>query len=119
VKQSEIEGFGLFANEIIKAGSPVWEFTPGFDQEINPENLDSLSEPALQDFKKYAYFEKEIGKYILCFDSARFFNHAENPNIDCPHEQRDVCFAKRDIAIGEELTCDYRQFDASLRELST
>lgn len=118
VKESPIAGLGLFADEDIPAGKAVWEFTSGFDQEIEPENLSLLSEPALQDFKNYAYLDKETGNYILCFDSARFFNHAENPNTGYSFSE-DVYIAKKDIKKGEEITCDYREFDASPRELSS
>lgn len=114
VKESGIEGLGLFADEDIKGGTPVWGFTSGFDQKINPEDLSCLSEPALQDFKKYAYLEK--GKYVLCFDSARFFNHADNSNVVCTSNYGDMCIAKKDVKRGEELTCDYREFDDGFRE---
>jgi SET domain-containing protein len=42
-------------------------------------------------------------------------NHADNPNTAGVHESGSIegfDVAMRDIAAGEELTCDYRTFDA-------
>jgi uncharacterized protein len=36
-------------------------------------------------------------------------NHADTPN--CVDLNDDEAVAVRDIAVGEELTCDYRSFD--------
>jgi SET domain-containing protein len=52
---------------------------------------------------------------VLCADNARFMNHADEPNttrvhIDGAIEDDDI--ATRDIRVGEEMTCDYRLFDA-------
>ena len=48
--------------------------------------------------------------YELCSDDARFFNHSDEPNTGSISNDTDV--ALRDIQQGEELTCDYRTFDA-------
>lgn len=58
---------------------------------------------------KYAYLDKELGRYVLCFDDMRFINHSShNPNI-ASTPRHDV--AARDIHEGEELFCDYRCFE--------
>jgi SET domain-containing protein len=36
-------------------------------------------------------------------------NHSEAPNVICP--DNDDMFAGRDIEAGEELVCNYREFD--------
>ncbi len=114
---SSIHGIGLFADQDIPKGTHVWEFTPGFDQEIRREDLARIPEASRPDFLKYSYTSKKNGQYyILCCDDARFFNHNDNPNvISVPsnngHEDIDV--AARDIQRGEELTCDYRAFEAA------
>ena len=54
----------------------------------------------------YAYLSE--GVYVLCGDHARFMNHAAEPNTV---EEGSLCLAARDIAVGEELTCNYFNFD--------
>jgi len=117
IGMSSIEGLGLFANETIPKGTPVWEFTPGFDLEFEPKTLGRLSQASKEQFDKYSYISKTTGRYILCGDDARFFNHSNQPNVSCkypPHSvgEEGLCVAIQNIAVGEELTCDYREFDA-------
>lgn len=112
---SKINGIGLFADQFIPQGTPVWKFQEGFDLEISETDLASLSAPARKQFLKYSYKNIETGKYILCFDDARFFNHANQPNctevLSTKEIDEPVDIAACDIQIGEELTCDYKTFD--------
>jgi len=116
LKESQIEGIGLFANQDILKGTCVWEFKEGFDLEIDPAMTLSLSNHSREQFLKYAYLSKKSNNYILCFDDARFFNHCDSPNVSChPNVDsliEDICIANRDILKGEELTCNYLDFDA-------
>ena len=112
---SKINGTGLFANQYIPKGTPTWKFQPGFDLKIEKSELVSLSEPAKDQFLKYAYLNPKTSKYILCFDDARFFNHSDNPNCidtESPDDTEGIDVAVRDIQEGEELTCNYKEFDA-------
>lgn len=116
-RQSKIHGVGLFADEQIIKGTKVWEYTPWFDFSLTKEQVDKLSTASREQFLNYAYLSKDTGKYVLCSDDARFFNHQKNPNVTCkipeyPKFDEDLeCFAVRDIIKGEELTCDYSEFD--------
>ena len=51
-----------------------------------------------------------LGAALVAFeaDDARYMNHADDPN--CDFGQGDVAYALRDIAPGEEMTCDYNVF---------
>ena len=111
---SRIEGTGVFADEFIPKGTIIWRFQPGFDVLVTPEVEARLSPPALEQVRKYAYIDVDTGEKILCSDDSRFFNHADDPNAGIDPEKPDpeVDVALRDIAAGEELTCDYRTFDA-------
>ena len=115
---SAIHGVGLFAKEFIPKGTKVWEFTEGFDLILTKEEVANLSEAAREQFFNYAYLSKKSGKYILCTDDARFFNHQIPSNITCRvPEGPDVvealeCFATKDIQPGEEITNNYTEFDA-------
>jgi hypothetical protein len=61
--------------------------------------------------------ERLTGKYVLCFDDGRFFNHSDSPNVidGLTPDTAQSSIAVRDIFPGEELTCDYRTFDALSR----
>jgi uncharacterized protein len=118
LRMSPIHGVGVFTKEFISEGSVVWTFTPGFDLEIEESEIERLSDPAREQFLKYSYLDVHTRKYVLCFDDSRFFNHQDEPNVkdgDTP-ETSLSSVALRDIHPGEELTCDYRTFDALTRE---
>jgi uncharacterized protein len=114
---SAIHGIGLFAKEFIAEGTKVWEFTEGFDLVLTKEQVASLSEASQEQFFNYAYLSKKSGKYILCSDDARFFNHEKPSNIVCRVPEEGAidaleCFAVRNIQPGEEITNNYEEFDA-------
>ncbi len=113
---SAIHGIGLFAAQFIPQGTKVWEFSPGFDLSIPQKNLSSLRRPALRHFLNIAYTSKKTGEYIYCCDHAGYFNHSPSPNVRCVSvgegDHEDICLTANDIAAGEEMTVDYREFDA-------
>jgi hypothetical protein len=116
---SHIHGIGLFAAEDIPAGTLLWRFWPGLDFEYDQAFIDSL--PALARAKVLAYCSRDEGDrgYLFCGDDARFWNHADEPNtVDgyLPGTEEWAVYAARDIPAGEELTCDYREFDQEARE---
>lgn len=84
---------------------------PGFDLVISEGETQKLSEPAREQFLKYAYKIKN-GQYILCFDDTRFLNHSDNPNLISNDPTEEIDIAARDIQKGEELTVNYKEFDA-------
>jgi len=114
VRPSKIHGMGLFADAFIRKGTPTWTFLEGFDLRLPAAILDKLSEPAREQFLKYSYLDMKRDVYELCSDDARFFNHSDTPNTRSTQLEtgEDVDVATRDIDPGEELTCDYRTFDA-------
>jgi uncharacterized protein len=113
IETSKIHGIGLFADEFIPKGTLVQKFAPGFDLIILESELQKLSEPARLQFLKYAYKNKR-GEYILCFDDTRFLNHSDNPNLISNDPGDEIDVAARDIQRGEELTVNYREFDADV-----
>ncbi|MBI2444601.1 MAG: SET domain-containing protein-lysine N-methyltransferase [Candidatus Magasanikbacteria bacterium] len=114
---SKIHGIGLFADEFIPKGKLMWRVEHDFDLEFEASQLVNLSAPSRAQFLKYSYRHPKTGKYVLPFDDARFFNHADHPNINSVYPngnngECDVGIAAQDIMAGEELTCNYREFDA-------
>jgi SET domain-containing protein len=106
---SFLHGIGLFAGEFISRGSVTWRYNAEFDTAFSREQINRLPTTTQDYLFKYAYFDKILNKYVLCFDDQRFINHSSHePNIlSTPREDR----AARDIQPGEELTCDYNQYD--------
>ncbi|MCB1085861.1 MAG: SET domain-containing protein [Verrucomicrobiae bacterium] len=116
IGQSAIHGIGCFAKEPIKKGQMVWRFDEQFDRVLKKEFVNSLPAGAKENLLTYAYVSKTTGDYILSSDDTKFTNHSNTPNISCfvPDGctgNELVCFANQDIAIGEEMTNDYRDFD--------
>ena len=96
VKESEIQGKGVFAAKDFKKGEIVldWSDSPVF----TPEQAEKIPEEE----RKYVYYEGN--KRVLVKPPARYVNHSCDPNTFC----RDFCdIAKRDIKKGEEITEDY------------
>lgn len=111
VAPSAIEGVGVFAAEPIAAGTRIWRLEPSFDRLIRQQDVLTLT-PSVQAFvERYAYpmlGDPEL--LIVELDNGRFMNHnANQPNTR--FDDPDAGFALRDIALGEELTCNYSEFD--------
>ncbi len=106
---SLIEGLGVFAEEPVDCGQPVWRLEPEWDRVILAEAVAART-AAQQDFLgRYAYFDEPRGALVLCCDDARFMNHSDNPNVS--EVRGDTCVALRAIDAGEELTCNYHSLD--------
>lgn len=112
IGQSPIHGIGLFADQFIPKGTPIWKHTPGFDRIITQEELAQLSESSRAQMLNYCYINKS-GNLILNFDDARFVNHSDVPNMyqDFIADPEGVDTASRDIQPGEELTENYYDYD--------
>jgi uncharacterized protein len=107
---SSIEGIGVFAAEPIARGRLIWNLNPKFDVFVHPHEMEELP-PHMQDFvARYSYPHLEMpGVIILDSDNGRFMNHCMEPNTDFRIFDRGYALA--DIAVGEELTCNYHEFD--------
>jgi hypothetical protein len=110
--KSTIHGIGIFAAQAIPRGTVVWRLHPGLDVLLEADTIERLAPPARAQIEKYTYLDPVLKKFVLCGDDARFFNHADAPNCrDAPDHDGGVTIAARDIASGEELTCDYAEID--------
>lgn len=115
LKPSPIAGIGLFADEDIPKGTVTWRFMPAYDRLLSEAELNGIPEPARSSLLDHVYLDAASGLYVLCADNARFMNHSDDPNTAGVHEKGAIegyDIATRDIEAGEELTCDYRIFDA-------
>jgi SET domain-containing protein len=112
---SSIAGIGLFAEQDIPKGTQTWRFMRHFDRLLTEGEINSLPEPARSSILDHTYLDATSGLFVLCADNARFMNHADEPNTAGVHERGAIegyDIAIRDIRAGEEITCDYRTFDA-------
>jgi len=107
---SPIHGIGLFADQYIPANTVIWQFDPKFDVGYTESEFGMLSPSAQQHITKYSYFCAEMNLWVLCGDDARFMNHSDTPNTFEEPGIRTIALS--DIHPGEEILCDYSQFDA-------
>lgn len=112
---SPIHGTGLFARQSISVGTLIWQLDPSVDRAVTKAELDGWPIDEQERLRNFIYVDVVTGLYVLCGDDARYMNHADVPNTRTVGNQT---FATRDIRPGEELTCDYREFDAVSRERS-
>lgn len=96
-------GYGVVATEFIPAGTITWVLDK-LDREFTPAELESL-EPIYQSILDTYTFRDNKGRFILCWDNARYVNHSFNSN--CLTTAYDFEVAIRDIHAGEQLTDDY------------
>lgn len=108
VAPSPIAGVGVYTSVSIPAGTLIWDFTEGVDLRLDPAVVAAVPEPLGSRIRTYCYEEPD-GTLVLCGDNAKFMNHSFEPNCD---DRGFYTVALRDIEVGEELTCDYRAFDA-------
>jgi len=106
---SAIEGLGVYSTAPIRKGDIVWRFDDRFDRLISRADIAS-AEPHLQAFfERYCYDLAEHPDHVgLDADEGRFMNHADDPNLSFARIHEGL--ALRDVPVGEELTCDYREF---------
>jgi SET domain-containing protein len=100
---------GIFASQPIKRNTPIWRFTPGFDLDLDPSELEQQPAHFRATMLHYGYIDPRRNRFLLCCDDYRFINHSNMPNVrvDPTGDFYGVDLAARDIEAGEELTVDY------------
>lgn len=114
LSNSSIEGVGIYASEPIKAGEVIWRIEPKFDVFFTQNDIEKLPQH-MQDFiARYSYpHMTKPGIWVLELDNGRFMNHSDSPNTDFTEFEKG--YAIRDIAAGEEITCNYYEFDTTFQ----
>jgi len=109
VKQSPIHGLGIFADQFIPRGAPVWLLDPMIDRVIPLAELGRLPDHVRLFVEVYSEYFPDLGVLVLSGDNDRFTNHSADPNtvVILPNAPDARVVAARDIEVGEELTCDY------------
>lgn len=102
---NNVIGYGIVATKLIPCGTITWTLCD-FDQSLifAAEEVNAMDEDYKAIVEHYGYIN-DTGKYVLCWDFARYMNHSCFYNtlpIDNFNE-----IAIRDIKPGEQITCDY------------
>jgi len=104
IRRSSIQGKGLFAGQPIRARKKLGEFT---GEGISVREARRRSREA----KRIAIVEISATRAIdgsIGGGPFQFINHSCNPNVFIRIAyNRAEFYAKRNIRVGEELTCDY------------
>lgn len=96
-------GYGVFAREPIAKGTVLWVLCE-FDIIFTRAQAAAFP-PAYQPIlDRYAYTDAE-NRVILCWDHGRYLNHSCDPVMVGVGGTIEI--AVRDVAVGEELTCEY------------
>lgn len=114
VKESNIHGLGLFADQFIPRGTEIWRFTPGFDLRFTREQILSFPEALQIYIYKYSWRSKKSKLYCFSSDDGKFFNHSENPNVLSEYQDNEeevITVAIKDIQAGEEILDNYNSFE--------
>ena len=110
VAPSSIEGLGVFSEEYVPCGSLIWSLNPKFDIFVNEMELGSLPAHVRGYIARYSYPHLEMpGCRVIDVDNGKYMNHSLAPNTD--FRIFDKGYALADIARGEEITCNYHEFD--------
>ena len=101
VGASSVEGLGLFAARPFCAGQRI--------RQINVVREVTPTSPLRKELGERAdHCDYPNGKIVLLGTPDRHINHSCDPNAYVLYEvDRSFLVARRDIAVGQEITCDY------------
>lgn len=116
-KQSDIDGKGVFALEDIPCDAVVWKYEPTHDLCFTNEAYKKMDGEQRKELDHSAYLSPWTGLWVCppLDDPARYTNHSNTNNLsvkfDANVSPEPFFVANRDIAIGEEISNNYREFD--------
>ncbi|OWZ19347.1 Histone-lysine N-methyltransferase [Phytophthora megakarya] len=115
VRKSSIHGYGLFLKEPVSEGQMIVEYQGQMIcQAVADERERRYEEQGIGSCYMFRLDEKTIIDATRCGNLARFINHSCDPKAFARivsvegGEKKIVIFAKRPIAVGDEVTYDYK-----------
>ena len=108
LRPSAIHGLGVFLLESVPKGGLIWRFDSRIDRVYAPAEVAALPEHVQAFIETYCTWHEGAGVWVLCGDNGRYFNHSDEPSTVSDGISFGEDHAVRDLAIGEELTSDYR-----------
>mmetsp|Transcript_17392 Transcript_17392/g.37560 ORF Transcript_17392/g.37560 Transcript_17392/m.37560 type:complete len:151 (-) Transcript_17392:243-695(-) len=112
--EDPVKGQGVYAKQFISQGTVVW--TPTLLEAWTPEEakqkLSEMQPEAAHVFLRHCFVAPTVPDRLQLnpTDDGRYTNHSSSPNTQACEDPSQGTVATRDIAAGEELTCDYRVF---------
>ena len=104
---SEAIGYGVFATRDIPMGTLMYARDP-LEIEISPEKYETLDRNLREIVEKFSYMDRH-GVRVLSWDHGKRANHSCDCNTMATAYDCEI--AIRDIAQGEEITCEYGLFN--------
>ncbi|RLN74172.1 hypothetical protein BBJ28_00012325 [Nothophytophthora sp. Chile5] len=115
VRKSSIHGYGLFLKEAVGEGQMIVEYQGQMiGQSVADERERRYEEQGIGSCYMFRLDENTIIDATRCGNLARFINHSCDPKAFARvvvvegGEKKIVIFAKRAIAVGDEVTYDYK-----------
>lgn len=115
LRASGIHGIGIFLLEPVKEGEIIWQFDSRVDRVYSDAELREMPLNLQKFLRVYSTLHAESGLWVLCGDNGRHFNHSDSPNTVSQGIAFGDDIAGSDLAIGTELTSDYRTICDSVR----
>jgi SET domain-containing protein len=115
LKPSRIHGIGVFLLEPVQRGQLIWRFDSRVDRVYTEDEIASLPERMQRFLRTYSTWHAATALWVLCGDNGRHFNHAETPNTISNAIAFGEDIAATDLAVGDELTSDYRAICDNVR----
>lgn len=110
-------GQGLFSHEDVQAKDVIFKFCFSKTRFISVNEYFSMDEAEKKDVEKHSYpcfaphDDPPMIGLLLNLDNGKYMNHSDTPNTGHHPDNDELCIALRPIKQGEELTCNYNEFD--------
>lgn len=115
LRTSDIHGIGVFLTEPVSAGQLIWRFDSRIDRVFADAELLAMPDQLQRFLRTYSTLHAGQMLWVLCGDNGRHFNHSDAPNTRSLGVAFGDDVAAQDIAVGTELTCDYREICDAVR----
>jgi hypothetical protein len=115
LRMSPIHGIGVFLLEPVPKGGLIWRFDSRIDRVYSEDELASLPERAQRFMRMYSTYNSGVKLWVLCGDHGRHFNHSATPSCISDGIAFGHDHAAHDLAVGTELTSDYRTICDTVR----
>jgi hypothetical protein len=115
LRPSQIHGIGVFLLEPVQRGQLIWRYDTRIDRVYTEDEIAGLPAHMQRFLRTYSTWHAGEAVWVLCGDNGRHFNHSDRPNTISNAIAFGEDFAATDLAVGTELTSDYRTICDNVR----